>query len=353
MTHANDEDKIVSFKFGVAFGQFSGVQSDRNYAAVRNVLSQRMLSDLPSYAELKNTLWWNFDATQPCFRGIGELYEYFNIGMIAYYRFLLSLPGHPNPEKKLQDIDQVEKQLTETFAHLGHNHSVLDNFLTSLNGDPNDALRKFVDEFEQFVIKNMSKRPDSGHGKVPHDLTEDNGVHIASSHGPNEDFGTDLASALARGQEIPTLEFKQTLRCRVRDGERDQKVTWDIMRTIGGFCNVKSGGTLIVGLNNRGQPTRYIVEADKFGDEDQLLQWLAEQLVSWIGPAAASLVTLDFKLVQESRVLVLGCRKGRTPTYVKSPEKHQASEFFIRVGTTTRQVYGTEQLEYIRQWFPT
>lgn len=124
------------------------------------------------------------------------------------------------------------------------------------------------------------------------------------------------------------------------------------MKSICGFCNNQSGGTLIVGLNDKAKPTRYTVEADGFTNEDQLLQWLAEQLVQWIGPAAASLVKLNFESVGESRVLVLRCRKERTPTYVKSPKQHQASEFFIRVGTTTRQVYGTDQLDYIRQWFP-
>ena len=52
--------RVSSFRFGAAFGQFSGQASEDNYDAVRNVLPGRIKGALPPYEELKKTVWWEF-----------------------------------------------------------------------------------------------------------------------------------------------------------------------------------------------------------------------------------------------------------------------------------------------------
>lgn len=164
MSLANPPDKTFAFKFGISFGQFSATQNSENYISVQNVLPLDLRSNLPAYEELKTTLWWDFDPRRSFFDGAMELYDHFQIGLLIYLRFLLSLPGHLDPKMKETHIKNTELRLIEIFTSFGYNTDVVDKFLENLKLDQNSALESFVFEFRKFVLdsENSEQSNDTG-----------------------------------------------------------------------------------------------------------------------------------------------------------------------------------------------
>ena len=354
MDVATTAKKTLAFKFGVAFGQFSAAQTAENFRAISKVLPSNWRKHLPNHEELKATLWWDFDPSPSFFDGSKELYEYFEIGMLVYLRFVLSLQGHPNPESQEMQIKDTDRRLSEIFFGLGHEEELLKKYALNLNSDQNQALQSFVEEFSVKignVNANDTKLGEAG-GTVVNFPRKS--VHSDSDESQMTDSAEHrLDNILSNGQETETVEFKQTLRCRVSDGSKDKRETFNIMKTISGFCN-QQGGTLIVGVNDNAKPTDSVVKADGFNSEDQVLNWLADQLVNWLGGAtAAALVQVGFEDIRDNgrRPLVVRCTKGARPTFVRGLQRHQDREFYVRIGTSTRQLTGQDLVNFMRERF--
>ena len=140
----------TAFKFGVAFGQFSARPNQDTYSAVLNILPAGIRGRFPAIDGVRKKLWWDLDPVS-AFGDEWTADGYYQIGLLAYLRFILSLPGHPDTEKQAQDIQATEHRLRVEFAAQGLPDEVRQAFVERLsraNHDPNEALSDFVDKCE-------------------------------------------------------------------------------------------------------------------------------------------------------------------------------------------------------------
>src|SRR5438105_9632083 len=83
---------------------------------------------------------------------------------------------------------------------------------------------------------------------------------------PEAEQVISMGELVSRG-ETSDVEFKSTLRMNLHTGEFDQRIEHETLKTIGGFLN-RSGGTLVLGVSDDGQPIG--IEADRFPNEDKM-----------------------------------------------------------------------------------
>ncbi|MCE2400775.1 nucleotide-binding protein [Candidatus Poribacteria bacterium] len=140
------------FELGVAFGQFSAKPVQDNYETICKTASPLEL-ELPDYDNLKNQPFWDFSPPAKWFMGSDDvslsLRNCYEIGILAYFRFLLALP--PVPNTQTGQISEAEQKLRYLFEEENIALEVLDEYLkgleTDLSADINEVLRVFVRDF--------------------------------------------------------------------------------------------------------------------------------------------------------------------------------------------------------------
>ena len=153
-----------------------------------------------------------------------------------------------------------------------------------------------------------------------------------------------IADLVAQG-EGPSIEFKGTLRTNLHTGEKDPRIEMGILKTIAAFLN-SHGGTLVVGVMDDGNPVG--VEADKFENDDRMLLHLDNLIKDRVGAQLLLYIQPRFDDYQEKKVLVVECKKGKTPVFVKDGN---IERFFVRGGASTTELSGSQTQEFIKQRF--
>ena len=154
----------------------------------------------------------------------------------------------------------------------------------------------------------------------------------------------DLDRIVLNG-ETEIVEFKSTLRTNLHTGKKDPRIEFAILRTLAGFLNT-NGGTLIIGLSDDGTPLG--IEVDGFLNEDKMSLHLVNIVKSAMGPQAMTQIHAHFEDYDDSRVMIVRCRKATTAIYVKDGNMEH---FFIRTGPSTTELTASQIQDYIRQRF--
>ena len=145
--------------------------------------------------------------------------------------------------------------------------------------------------------------------------------------------------------ESGDLEFKSTLRLCLHSGKSDERVELSCLKTIAAFLN-SSGGTLVVGMNDEGEPIG--VDQDNFENEDKMSLHLVSLINARMGPLAMTNSNIRFENFKGKRIMVVRCSRGSEPTFYK--DKETGNElFYIRTGPSTIQLTPSETQGYIRQ----
>ncbi len=162
----------------------------------------------------------------------------------------------------------------------------------------------------------------------------------------DDDSEVDIADLVASG-ETDTIEFKSTARYNRHTQASDPKLELAIVKTIAGFANAK-GGTLVVGVNDDGEPLGldHDLALMKKPDLDRYQLWLADLLQNTIGKPAASSVGVSFPALDGHRVCRVAVRPAVSPVFVKPPGSANGADFYARIGNSTRQLTAAELLEY-------
>ena len=157
---------------------------------------------------------------------------------------------------------------------------------------------------------------------------------------------SSLESRIQAG-ENETLEFKSTLRWNVHTNQRDKKIEHACLKTIAAFLNTR-GGTLLIGVNDEGVAMG--LEADKFNNMDTMTRYLENLIVKKIGMRfMGEYVTVSVETVAGKQVLQVDCKPSDEPAYIRD----DAEEFFyIRTGSSSRDLGKSEIHEYINHHFP-
>lgn len=153
-----------------------------------------------------------------------------------------------------------------------------------------------------------------------------------------------IVDLVARG-EGTSIEFKGTLRTNLHTGEKDPRMEMGILKTIAAFLN-SHGGTLVVGVMDDGNPVG--VEADKFENDDKMLLHLDNLVKERIGAQHSLHIQPRFDDYQDKKVLVVECKPGKAPVFVKDGS---IERFFVRGGASTTDLSGSQTQEFIKQRF--
>ncbi len=154
----------------------------------------------------------------------------------------------------------------------------------------------------------------------------------------------DLSRVIISG-ESEELEFKSTLRTNLHTGTRDPRMEFSVLRTIAGFLNT-NGGTLVVGVSDDGSPVG--IQVDNFANEDKMNLHLVNIVKERMGIQAITSLYVRFDDHEDSRVMVIKCRKVPTPVFLKDGD---IERFYIRTGPSTTELSASQTQEYIKQRF--
>ena len=170
--------------------------------------------------------------------------------------------------------------------------------------------------------------------------TED--VEIPNANTQNEQ-AVDV-NAWAKG-ESSEVEFKSTLRVSLHSGNPDDRVELACLKTIAAFLNTH-GGSLVVGLDDEGQPVG--LDHDNFDNEDKMSLHLVNLVNNRMGPLAMTCTDIRFEDCGGKRIMVVKCLKASKPIFYK--EKGSETEaFYVRTGPSTTQLSASQTQDYITQ----
>ncbi|SDM56628.1 GmrSD restriction endonuclease domain-containing protein [Maricaulis salignorans] len=151
---------------------------------------------------------------------------------------------------------------------------------------------------------------------------------------------------LIGGRENSTTEFKSTLRMNLHTGQNDPRMELGVLKTIAGFLNASSGGTLIIGVSDDTEPLG--ISADGFSSEDKMNLHLDNLIRDRMGADHMLYIHPRFDDYEDARVLCIDCDAGRSPVFVKDGKDQR---FFVRMGASTTELSGKEAQEFIRRRF--
>lgn len=161
-----------------------------------------------------------------------------------------------------------------------------------------------------------------------------------------EPTGTPIVELISIG-ESEFVEFKAAARYNQHTGTRDEKIEAAIVKTVAAFLNAK-GGQLLIGVNDDGQAIGLDNDYQllKKPNRDGFELWLTDLLQAWIGKPASAHVSVRFDQVDGYEVCRVAARPSPAPVFVNPPKGEKISQFFVRIGNSTRQMTTDEVLEY-------
>jgi hypothetical protein len=154
-----------------------------------------------------------------------------------------------------------------------------------------------------------------------------------------------ISDFIAAG-EGPRVEFKSSIRWDRQKGEVNRVLEHSVARTIAGFMN-HDGGTLVVGVADDGAVMGLdddIRSLTRKPTQDGLALHFTEILTKYLGASDAPMVGMSFASVDGKLVVVLGADPAMSPVFV---DNEGALEFWVRSGSSTRQLNMKDATEYI------
>ncbi|MEX1668372.1 RNA-binding domain-containing protein [Zhongshania guokunii] len=158
---------------------------------------------------------------------------------------------------------------------------------------------------------------------------------------------SDRVRSMARFGEDKHREFKESLSLCISKGTKEKYIETAALKTIVAFLN-SEGGTLLVGVSDRGEVKGVDSEIEKFygGDSDKFFKHFKNKLKERIGEQYYPF--FDYRLVDldARKVLEVSCRPASTPCYL------DGIEFYVRTNPASDQLHGPKLVEYVRHRFP-
>ena len=161
-----------------------------------------------------------------------------------------------------------------------------------------------------------------------------------------EPVGTRPLSDLIAMGEGPGLEFKSTLQWDVVQNQQNKWLRDASLKTIAAFMN-SEGGALLIGVEDSGQI--FGLERDLGlvgGSVDKFLQLINTLVADRIGVEFSQNVMAKLDAVDGKPICVVDVSKSPGPAYVSGSK---GSEFYVRIGNTTRSLDPEETYAYLEQ----
>ena len=173
----------------------------------------------------------------------------------------------------------------------------------------------------------------------------------AALHALEEDgvpFPTEgVAKLLAKG-ESQIVEFKSTARWNVRAGKRDKQMEHVIVKTVCGFLNAQ-GGRLLIGVDDDANVVGLAADMQTLSEpsRDSYERFLRQLLDNDLSVPTAGIVRIAFETLNSVDICVVSVAPYRRPVFAKPSAAHDSpTEFYVRVGNSTKPLHGNDMLEY-------
>jgi hypothetical protein len=163
------------------------------------------------------------------------------------------------------------------------------------------------------------------------------------------DPGLDLVGMIARG-EGEQLEFKRSIRWDHALGRTNRMLEEPVVRTLAGFFNCR-GGTLLVGVSDSGE----VVGMDedyatwKRSGQDGFSQFMVALVETRLGGDLCSRLHVNTVSAGARHVGVVTAEPSPRPVWVT---EGGIARFYIRAGSTTRELDARETLGYAPRHWP-
>lgn len=155
--------------------------------------------------------------------------------------------------------------------------------------------------------------------------------------------------------ESDELEFKSTLRWDTKEKKVNKSLEQVVVKTVAAFANAQ-GGTLIIGVNDEGQPLGLTRDYDSLrdGNRDSFELHLRGILNNQLGKAfVASKIQVQFHYVNDEDICQIDVNPTTNPIIVKLRDKNgQAVEkFYVRSGNSSQEIPMSEMHAYVNERF--
>lgn len=165
---------------------------------------------------------------------------------------------------------------------------------------------------------------------------------------PKDDHLDELAvrKRIAEG-ENETLEFKSSLRWDFITGGVNRKLELVILKSIAGFLNSRKGGTLLIGVNDRGEVVgldcdyKTLRKANRDGFEVHLRNLINHHL----GESVNAFLTVTFHALDGKDICQITVEPSDHPVYVHD---EGASLFYLRTGNATAPLPVDQVVRYVQ-----
>lgn len=159
---------------------------------------------------------------------------------------------------------------------------------------------------------------------------------------PSAQLGTDELVAAGEG---PTVEFKSSVRWDVVAGQVNKDLQRQATKTVAAMLN-SDGGVLIIGVGDDGSAFGLDADIATLGrkDLDGFGQLLAALISESLGAEYAAYIHADYPVFREQTICRIRIEASSKPAFHSSAG---GTEFFVRVGNTTRPLDPQATHEYI------
>lgn len=178
-------------------------------------------------------------------------------------------------------------------------------------------------------------------------VVRDGFAAIGGTRRPDQDT---IIEDLIRSGESRSLEFKSTARWNVRAGRQDPVMEHVIVKTVCGLLN-SEGGVLLIGVGDDGTVLGIEPDLATLGSRqnvDGYELFLRQLLENSLSAATAQTVQIRFHDMGGRQVCEVAVAASGRPVFAKSTRGSgsEASEFWVRVGNSTRQLHGDDMVQY-------
>ena len=154
--------------------------------------------------------------------------------------------------------------------------------------------------------------------------------------------------------ESQELELKSSGRWNFHTDSQDPKMEHVLVKTVCGFLNAE-GGVLIIGVADGGEVLGLendYATLSKKPDRDGYELWLRQHLDNSLSGPTAGVVRIAFEEVANHEVCLVRVGTSTRPVFAKPVSGNgDPSEFWVRVGNATKQLYGEDMIGYQEaQW---
>jgi hypothetical protein len=163
----------------------------------------------------------------------------------------------------------------------------------------------------------------------------------------DESAPRSIRDLIAAG-ESARVEFKASARYNLHTAARDERVEHAIVKTIAGFLNSATGGTLLIGVDDDGAAVGLDNDYGllKKKDRDGFELWLMDTLLRQLGKPSTVGVNVSFDDVDGHDVCRVDVVPASAPVFLRPSKGAKQAEFWLRFGNSTRQLETADVLEY-------